>query len=267
MNPPRHIVILILVLAFTTVVHAQGPTNETTESTTTSAKPQGIDPDKWQFKLVPYLWIAGVNGRVGIGNLTAEVNAGLTDPDVDLNFGFMGTFEAKKNKFVIVTDLQYSNLGADPITPGPLFSSAQGDFKTFILDPEVGYRIVDNPEKDSFVDVLGGIRYWRIKTDLTFNAGLLPPVTATRSRNWVDGVAGIRGRVHLTPRLFLGGKADIGGGGSNFSYQLFGAAGFFVGKRYALFAGYRDLDVNYNKDGFLFDNALHGPVLGFGIRF
>ena len=89
----------------------------------------------------------------------------------------------------------------------------------------------------------------------------------SRSRGWVDGAGGIRGKTHLTPRLFLTGEDDVGGGGSNFSYQLFGGVGVLVGKRYVLIAGYRDLDVNYNKDGFLFDNALHGPIFGLGIKF
>ena len=67
--------------------------------------------------------------------------------------------------------------------------------------------------------------------------------------------------------MFLTGKADLGGGGSKFTFQLFGGVGVLVGKRYALIAGYRDLDVNYEKDGFLFDTSLQGPILGFGIKF
>jgi hypothetical protein len=303
MNLLRFISITGLILAFTTLAHAQQTvqpaSDNVTEMTVTEkaephrgaatanvfaranaplldtieasgsnvTKPQAADPEKWHFQLTPYLWIAGVSGRVGIANLTVDVNTGITDSDVDLNFGFMGSFEARKNKFIIVTDLQYSNLGAGRATPGPLFSTAGGDFKTFILDPEVGYRIVDNPEKGASIDVLGGVRFWHLKTDLTFNAGLLNTTTVTASRNWVDGVAGIRGKAHLSKRLFVTGKADLGGGGSNFTYQLFAGVGFLVGKRYALIAGYRDLDVNYNKDAFLFDNALHGPILGFGIKF
>lgn len=131
----------------------------------------------------------------------------------------------------------------------------------------MGYRIFDNPEKESFFGVLGGIRYWHLRTDLTFNAGVLPGVTASRSRGWVDGVAGVRGKIHLTPSFFLTGQTDLGGGGTNFTYQFFGGGGFLVGKRYALIAAYRYLDVNYNKDDFLFDMALHGPLFGFGIKF
>jgi hypothetical protein len=115
--------------------------------------------------------------------------------------------------------------------------------------------------------VLGGIRYWHLKTDLNFNRGLLPNLTITRSRQWVDGVAGLRGNAHLSPRIFLTGKGDLGGGGSNFTYQLFGGGGVTFGTRYALIGGYRYLQVDYNKDDFLFDMALHGPIFGIGIKF
>jgi hypothetical protein len=268
MKLSRFITILILVTTLTTIVHAQQMSGRNSfESATETPKPQNVDPDTWQFQVTPYVWIPGISGRAGVGNLAVDVDASLTDSDVDLNFAFMTTFEARKNRFIILTDLQYSNIGTERATPRGLFSTATADFKTFVLDPEVGYRIIDNPDKGSFVDVLGGIRYWHLRTDLTFNAGLLSSVSATRSRDWVDGVAGIRGRAHLSKRWFLTGKADLGGGGSNFSYQLFGGVGLLFGKRYALIAGYRDLSVNYNKDGFLFDMALHGPVFGLGIKF
>jgi hypothetical protein len=228
---------------------------------------QGGTTDEWQFQLTPYLWIAGITGKAGIGDLTVDIDSGITDSDVHLNFGFMGTFEARKNRLVLLTDLQYSNLGTERPTPGPLFSSATADFKTFILDPEVGYRVADNPAKGRFVDVLGGIRYWHLSTDLNFAAGLLPARSATASRDWVDAVLGVRGRMHLSPRLFLTGKADLGGGGSKFTFQLLGGVGFQISKRFVLIGGYRDLDVNYDRRDFLFDTALHGPIFGFGIKF
>jgi hypothetical protein len=249
-------------------VRASAPLLETTNASGADAtKPQANPDDKWQFQFTPYLWIAGISGRAGIAPVAVDVNTGITDSDIHLNFGFMGAFEARKNRIVILTDLQYTNLGTDRPSPGPLFSGASADFKTFILDPQLGYRILENPENGAFVDVMGGIRYWHIRADLTFNAGVLPGIAATRGRGWVDGVAGLRGKTHLTPKFFLTGEADLGGGGSNFTYQFFGGGGFLVGKRYALIAAYRYLDVAYNKDGFLFDMGLHGPLFGFGIKF
>src|SRR5688572_29206934 len=98
----RYVAILTLVLTLTAIVHAQGPTNETLDSPVSSPKPQGPDQDKWQFQFSPYIWIAGVTGRAGLGNLVVDVDAGITDENVDLNFGLMGTFEARKKKFVIL---------------------------------------------------------------------------------------------------------------------------------------------------------------------
>jgi hypothetical protein len=242
----------------TDVVRAEPTVNAASQATASS--------DEWQFQLTPYLWIASISGRGGIGPLVVDTDTSITDTGVELNFGFMATFEARKNKFILLTDLQYSNLSTEKGNPGPLFSSTRASFKTFVLDPEVGYRILDN-EKGAFVDVLGGIRYWHLNATLDFNAGILPAAQASRSRSWVDGVAGLRGKAALSKRLFIVGKADLGGGGSNFTYQLFGGAGVNLGERIALIGGYRDLNVNYNKDGFLFDMSLHGPILGFGIKF
>ena len=247
---------------------ASAPLLETIDAGGSDAKqPQANPADQWHFQFTPYLWIVGVSGRAGLGPLAVDVNTGITDSDIQLNFGFMGTFEARKKRIVILTDLQFSSLGTDRPSPGPLFSGASADFKTFILEPQVGYRIFDNPEKEAFFGVLGGVRYWHLKTDLTVNAGVLPGVTASRSRGWVDGIAGVRGKTHLTPRFFVTGEADLGGGGSNLTYHFFGGGGFLVGRRYALIAGYRYLDVNYNKDRVLFDMALQGPLFGLGIKF
>ena len=234
--------------------------------TVASPVPQAASEDTWQFQMTPYLWIASISGRSGVGNLIIDTDTSVTDSGVELNFGFMGTFEARRNRFVILTDLQYSDLSTEKGNPGPLFSGTRASIRTFILDPEVGYRVLDNG-KGAFLDVLGGVRYWHLNATLAFNAGVLPAVEVSRSRSWVDGVVGLRGRAALSQRWFVAGKVDLGGGGSNFTYQLLGGVGFNVSPRFALIGGYRDLNVNYDKDGFLFDMSLHGPVLGLGIKF
>jgi hypothetical protein len=263
MNLTRHITVSILILTFAANASAQQGIGTLDKSAAPEPQP---NHGNWHFQFTPYLWVAGISGRAGIGNLDVNVESGITNENVNINFGFMGTFEARKDRFIILTDVQYSNLGSELPTPGPLFSSATAEFKTFVLDPEVGYRVV-RKEGGAFVDVVGGIRYWHLRTDLAFTQGLLAPISVTSSKGWVDGVGGIRGKALISRRLFVTGKADLGGGGSNLSYQLFGGVGLLLGKRFALIGGYRDLDVNYNKDGFLFDMALHGPVFGMSIRF
>jgi hypothetical protein len=40
-----------------------------------------------------------------------------------------------------------------------------------------------------------------------------------------------------------------------------------MGEHAAFVFGYRYLDVNYNKDRFLYDTQMQGPVVGFAFKF
>jgi len=250
------VILLIVALGCTTQSSAQTQPRHALGETARDST------DKWHFQFTPYIWIAGISGQGGIGDLSVQIDSSITDDNVHLNVGFMGTFEARRNKLIFATDLQYSNLGTENPTPGPLFSNASADFKTFVLDPEVGYRVAADEEKGRFIDVLAGARDWHLRADLNFDEGILSARSATGSRQWVDGVAGLRGRAALSRKVFVSGKADIGGGGSKLTYQLFGGVGIRVGKRSSLIAGYRHLHVNYDRDNFLFDMSLAGPIFG-----
>lgn len=36
-------------------------------------------PDKWRYEVMPYLWGAGIEGREGVGVVTADVSASARD--------------------------------------------------------------------------------------------------------------------------------------------------------------------------------------------
>jgi hypothetical protein len=148
-----------------------------------------------------------------------------------------------------------------------LFSSATAEFKTFVLDPEVGYRVAANQEKGRSLDLLGGIRIWHLRVDLELDPGLLSAWSASRSKAWADAVFGARGRFAVSQRIRLFGKADLGAGASEFTYQLFGGVAFDLSRRFSLVGAYRVLHVDYDKDNVLFDMSLTGPVLGASFRF
>jgi len=217
------------------------------------------------MQVTPYVWGSDFKGRIGIGDRSADVDASFLDLLREMNFAFMGAFQAERNKFATITDLMYLNLSDKHATPGPLFSGAKAIGKSLILSPEAGFRIVGSDA--SFVDVLGGVRFWHVKGELNFKPGLLEGIDLSRSRNWVDGIFALRGTKRLSPTWYLTGYGDIGGGGSNLTYQLLGIAGKDIGDRYALVFGYRHLHVAYNKDRFLFDTGMRGPILGFAIKF
>jgi hypothetical protein len=234
-------------------------------STAPTARPASTE--KWNFVFSPYFWMAGLHGNTGGPNRTIQVDERFKDIFHSLKFAFMGVFEAHKGKWAAQTDVEYVSIGDDKATPGPLFSTANAKIKTFVFTPEVGYKIYRDPDKGSFLQVLGGTRIWHISSDINFGAGVLPAVEIKSTRNWVDGVVGLRGRAALTEKFFFLGRFDVGAGGSKFTYQLFGGLGYSLNEKVAFVFGYRDLNVNYDKNNFVYDMSQRGPIIGVGFKF
>jgi hypothetical protein len=47
------------------------------------------DSDAWQFEITPYILGAGLNGTVGIGGVTADVDVSFSDLLENLDAGFL----------------------------------------------------------------------------------------------------------------------------------------------------------------------------------
>lgn len=222
-------------------------------------------PEGWQFELVPYLWGSAIDGEIGIGNRTANVDASFSNIVKHLHFAAMGLAEARRERLVVLADTFYTDLRGQRATPGPLFSSVRPEQRLFILTPEAGYRVVDSG--DTSIDALGGIRYWHLKSELEFRAGVLPSIDMEASRNWVDAIVGLRARTALPRRTWVSAYGDVGAGGSDLTYQLVGTVGGDIGTRYAVVFSYRLLNVDYDKDRVLLDTAMKGPLFGFTFKF
>jgi len=124
----------------------------------------------WQVRIIPYLWGTSIDGRIGVGDRTADVDASFSNILDHLHFAFMNLADATwNNKLVLLTDLVYSDLRGFRATPGPIFSSVSPNQKLFLLTPEGGYRMLDNSQAS--VDIIGGIRYWHLKTETAVPAG------------------------------------------------------------------------------------------------
>lgn len=216
------------------------------------------------YQVTPYVWFSSFKGDVGTENVIAHANARFVDIFDELNFGAMVGFEARWDRWRLLTDVVYMNLSDDKATPGPLFEGAQITSKTFILGQAVGYRIIGN--RDASIDAIGGIRYWHLSNRLELRRGNLRPTFQSTS-NWVDVVGGLRAKAPITPRIFLSGLADVGGGGADLTFQLFGVVGFNFTEHFTGVFGYRHLDVDYRRNGKVFDVAFSGLVAGFGYRF
>ena len=129
-----------------------------------------------------------------------------------------------------------------------------------MLHPEVGYTLLARPWGG--VDGLIGARYWNLGVDLN-----LPPQGISADRNWVDGTAGANLRYQPGGKWRLVGKADIGAGGSDLIWQLYGGAGYELGRCCSLVAAWRYLDVDYDQQDLVYDVKLSGPTFGVTLRF
>jgi hypothetical protein len=55
----------------------------------------------WQFGVTPYVWMAGIEGKIGLRGITAAVDASFIDilNDADSVIGLQGHFEARYGRW------------------------------------------------------------------------------------------------------------------------------------------------------------------------
>jgi hypothetical protein len=216
-------------------------------------------PEHWRLTFTPYVWMSGLEGTIGVGSTISEVDVSFTEGAEDFEFGFAGLAEGRRYPWVLRVDFYYVSLSDE----GAI--SAAGDTlrlgqNELMFHPEAGYTLLRRPWGG--VDGLIGARYRNLGVDLN-----VPPQGVSADRNWVDGTVGANVRYQPAEKWRLVAKADVGAGGSDFSWQLYGGAGYDLGRCCSLVAAYRFLDVDYDKDGILYDVRLGGPTFGLTLRF
>ena len=229
------------------------------------------DSDTWHFHLAPYAWLAGQNGKVA-------TLPGLPSTDIDIDFwdDILGNIngalflvgEARKDRFGLFMDVAYVNIEDDEATAGPLFSSVVSTTESWIVTGTGFYRLIEKP--GAFLDVLAGIRYWSVDSTLELRSGLLRGRKVSNKEDWVDPIVGLKGMTNLEDsRFYLSGGVAIGGFGvgSDFMWDVNVNLGYRWTDSISTTIGYRYLDVDYENDGFLYDVAQDGPVLGLSWRF
>jgi hypothetical protein len=233
---------------------------------------------EWQFELTPYLWGAGMKGSVEAGALP-RVNVDMSFSDVFdmLDFGAMATFEARKGRFGILTDAIYMKVSADASAsrtgPGPIGATATASaalrIEQTMLAAALTYRVSDGA---TAVDVLAGARYNNIDATADIAGsffGLTGAAKRSGDKGWTDPYVGVRVSHRLGDRWALSGYLDYGGFGvsSDSTWQVAAGGEYAFSKTAALKFGYRELHIDYDKDGFLYDMKLRGAYIGLGIRF
>jgi hypothetical protein len=224
----------------------------------------------WEFSVTPYLWLAGLNGTIRIGQVipAQNVDAHFSNIWRDLDWGLMGTFEARKDRWAIIVDGLYVSVSStsEPILGGRL-GTARLQLNNGILQAAGAYRILASDVTP--VDLLAGLRYTNLNAELTFSPSPVFPGGVNRSTgvDWVDGLIGVRAFYRFTDRWSLMGYADVGTGGAKYSWQLIASVSWDASKNASVTAGYRVLAQDYNTSSFYYNIRMAGPFAGVRIKF
>lgn len=219
--------------------------------------------DAWQFRVTPYLWASGISGKLTHPGLpTVKPSASFGDILESLDMGAMGRVEARRGRVGLVADFLHTRISDAAHVPG-LGLNARFRTRTTTALVAGEYRVAENDQ--GYVDLLGGVRTWSLRSQVRVDAlGL----SHGRGARWTDPTVGVRGLYRLNPRTYLTGWAMVGAAGSSeSSSDLLAGIGYALNDRTALLFAYRHLSIEYRKHGFNFDAALHGPGIGLDYRF
>lgn len=226
----------------------------------------------WSFALAPYGWLASVNAKIntptlGGGVATTDVFVPFGDILRDLRFGVMLAGEARYDRFSVLTDIMYINLGlglsADRLTsinpgsgriniPTQLQASASTGLGTTVWTLAGGYTLAAGGW--GHVDAIAGTRLLAVDVTTNYNLGaaiLAPNSTIALARSgslganvadW-DGVVGATGRINIpNSSFFVPFYVDVGTGALPLTWQAFTGLGYHtssadysIGYRYLAF--------------------------------
>lgn len=224
---------------------------------------QQANPSGLVFNVAPYLWLPTVNATLNYnlppglqGRVPTELSSGPGDYLSHLNFAAMGAADVRYGAFALLTDFVYTNFSA---TGGnsyiksvdflgqpslPITRNAQTGLGTTMKATVwtlAGAYTVANGDWGN-VDVLAGVRGAQIYSRTNYS--LAVSITGPRGNgpsfggigyvsgidNVWNGIAGLRARVRLGDGgFYLPFYADVGGGGSQPTWQIAGGVGYQTG--------------------------------------
>jgi hypothetical protein len=235
------------------------------------ASAQAAPDGRWSGSVTPYLWGLGLSGTVRplANGPTLTVDRSLGDLLDNLDAAGFVTGLARRDDWVLVGDLTYSRSSMEgrigpPNLPPALRPEAKARERQLTLSAMVGRTISEG--QDSRVDLLAGIRAWRLRAEISVPATRIDVRSTTTI---TDPIVGVRWEGPIGQRWSAMAYGDVGGFGidSKLTWQVVAAAKRSVGQSSHLSLGWRYLAVDYREDGRRLDLAFAGPVVGWTWNF
>ena len=228
-------------------------------------EPEPPSGSPWQFEILPYLWAVNLDGTVGVLGTTSQIDVGFDDILDNLDFAGSLLAGVRYDRFGLLVDAEYVKVSPSFETPGPFFSRTDLTMEQILVDLKASYRIWESDR--GWLDLAAGARYMHLDLDISFQPGIAPGFGLSGNEGWWDTIGGLRARFNLTRVVYLTALADVGGGGSDITWQALGGIGFQLTRNIDLRLVYRYLKVDYASGGFTYDVATQGLGLGLGLQF
>ncbi|MFY0691318.1 MAG: hypothetical protein JXR14_05265 [Paracoccaceae bacterium] len=142
--------------------------------------------------------------------------------------------------------------------------------KGTVLEFLVGYQLANSSSLQ--IDAIGGLRYLDLDVQLALNVtgagpgGVSTSVITSSSDDFLDGVVGLRGRAKLDENWFVPFYADVGGGSSDLTWQVFTGVGYAFERTEVTF-GYRHAAWEFDNTPLVSDIAFSGPIVSWTYKF
>jgi len=264
------------------------------------------DPDAYRFALTPYIWLPTINAKInypvsslpngGAGGPSGLAPDGSVDSEIGpndylskLNFALMLNGEVRRGPWSATVDyigIKATGLGGRVNSFSPfdrpnipvsnsVNTSTTSTIKTTLWTLTAGYELIANDRMR--LDGFAGARFgnldstvdWSLSAQITLpnsNNVFARQGTASVSRNFADGIVGVRGSYRLDEQWSIPYYVDIGAGPSQFTWQAMLGASYRFGWG-DLMVAYRHLSMRTDEDSQLAQFELSGPMIGATFRF
>lgn len=234
------------------------------------ALPCAADAQSWEYGASIYVWMSALDTTLETPLGTVATELSFSDILDKLDFALFATLEARNGPWVVMGDLNYTDLETSLATPGPIFSEAEVDPTLTIVSAFGGYAVVDRP--DLRIEAGGGLRFYDLDLDTRIVGNIAPGGQSFNvSESWIDPVIGVQARAPLSDRWFARGFADVGGFGigdaSELSWQIYAGGGYVINRTWAVEFGYRHLSIEKDLDNVSLKMEQSGPLVGLTAHF
>jgi hypothetical protein len=249
----------------------------------------------WQFSVTPYAWVPSIDGTLRY-QLPTQSGSGSADVSKDgssileaLNFAAMIAAEARYQRYSVMTDFIYLDLGGSSSKVRDVnFGGGGGTGVGANLDRGTesslsgslwtlmgGYTVTQGDW--GHADIVGGFRLFSLNAETNIRlAGdvTAPGGSASLNRNaklsdsatLFDGIIGMRGRLLIGKGFYAPYAFDIGTGSSTLTWQASAGLGYqFSWGGVAL--GYRHLSYEQSSKNLVQDLSFGGPFLALNFTF